>query len=174
MFDLEREIEQWCRTIIDCGCARETDLNELKDHLHCLVEEHRKQGHSEQDAFVEAIKQMGDTRLITDEYARNRTLLQKIAAYDRKLQRSITHRFSGKQLIWFSLGYSVLWSLAMLLLAALGGAEYREQGVTWMTWTMMIWFIPIIIVAADPRVRRAECAFFKRLFHANETGSSQS
>ena len=107
MFDLEREIDQWCRTIIDCGCARETDLNELKDHLYCLVEEHRRQGHTEQDAFVEAITQMGDTRLITDEYARNRTLLQKIAAYDLKVQRSITGRFSGKQLIWFLLGFSM-------------------------------------------------------------------
>ena len=166
MFDLEREIEQWCRTIIDCGCARETDLNELKDHLHCLVEEHRKQGHAEQDAFVEAIKQMGDTRLITDEYARNRTVLQKIAAFDRKVQRSITGRFSGKQLIWFLLGFSVFCALLMLLLATyVGLAVY---------WIMLIWFIPFIITVADPRVRRAERVFLKRLFHANEAGSRLS
>ncbi len=166
MFDLEREIEQWCRTIIDCGCARETDLIELKDHLYCLVEEHRKQGHKEQDAFVEAIKQMGDTRLITDEYARNRTLLQKIAAYDRKVQRSITGRFSAKQLIWFLLGFSMFCALLMLLLAA-----YVELAVFWI---MLIWFIPFIITVADPRVRRAERVFLKRLFHANETGSPLS
>jgi hypothetical protein len=166
MFDLEREIEQWCRTIIDCGCARETDLNELKDHLHCLVEEHREQGHTEQDAFVEAIKQMGDTRLITDEYARNRTLLQKIAAYDRKVQRSITRRFSAKQLIWFLLGFSMFCALLMLLLAAYGGLA--------VFWIMLIWFIPFIITVADPRVRRAERVFLKRLFHANETGSPLS
>ena len=173
MFDLEREIEQWCRTIIDCGCARETDLNELKDHLYCLVEEHRKQGHTEQDAFVEAIKQMGDTRLITDEYARNRTLLQKIAAYDRKVQRSITGRFgsitgrfSGKQLIWFLLGFSMFCALLMLLLAAHVGLA--------VFWIMLIWFIPFIITVADPRVRRAERVFLKRLFHVNETGSPLS
>jgi len=121
---------------------------------------------------VEAIKQMGDSQLITDEYARNRTLLQKIAAYDRNLQRSITRRFSGKQLIWFSLGYSAFWGLLMILLAAFGGPAYREQAVTWMLATMMIWFIPIIIAAADPRVRRAECAFFKRLFHASGSPAS--
>ncbi len=173
MFDLEREIEQWCRTIIDCGCARETDLNELKDHLYCLVEEHRKQGQPEQDAFVDAIKQMGDTRLITDEYARNRTLLQKIAAYDRKLERSITGRFrsitgrfSGKQLIGFLLGYSVFCALLMLLLAVYVGLA--------VIWIMLIWFIPFIITVADPRVRRAERIFLKRLFHANETGSPLS
>ena len=166
MFDLEREIDQWCRTIIDCGCARETDLNELKDHLYCLVEEHRKQGHTEQDAFVEAIKQMGDTRLITDEYARNRTLLQKIAAYDRKVQRFLTGRFSGKQLIWFLLGFSMFCALLMLLLAAYVGLA--------VLWIMLILFIPIIIAVADPRVRRAERVFLKRLFHANETGSPLS
>ncbi len=166
MFDLEREIEHWCRTIIDCGCARETDLNELKDHLHCLVEEHRKRGHTEQDAFVEAIKQMGDTRLITDEYARNRTLLQTIAAYDRKVQRSITGRFSGKQLIWFLLGFSMFCALLMLLLAAYVGLAGF--------WIMLIWFIPFIITVADPRVRRAERVFLKRLFHVNETGSPLS
>ncbi len=166
MFDLEREIEQWCRTIIDCGCAREADLNELKDHLYCLVEEHRKQGHTEQDAFVEAIKQMGDTRLITDEYARNRTLLQKIAAYDRKVQRSIMNRFSVKQLIWFLLGYSMFCALLMLMLAVYVGLA--------VFWIMLIWCIPFIITVADPRVRRAERDFIKRLFHVNETGSPLS
>jgi len=143
----------------------------LKDHLYCLVEEHRKQGNTDQDAFVEAIKQMGDSRLITGEYARNRTLLQKIAAYDRKVQRSITGRFSVKQLIWFSLSYSVFCALVMLLLAVYGGSEY---GVAIVIWTGMFWFIPIIFAVLDPRVRRAECAFLKRLFHTNQTGSPLS
>ena len=168
MFDLDGEIDGWCREIIDCGCAREADLDELKDHLCCLVEEQIKQGESEQNGFVIAIKQMGDSHLITAEYARNRTLLQRIAAYDRRLQRSVTDRFSGKQLVWFSLGYSLFCVVLMVLSAVYGDSENREQNMFRIS---LAWFIPFIFVVSLPEYRRAECAYFRQLFRAIKLNS---
>ncbi len=161
MFDLNHEIDQWCRSILDTGCSRRGDLDELTDHLHCLVEEKVATGQTEQQAFVSAIRQMGDSELITAGYAGNRTLLQKMAAYDRNLQRRITQRFSATQLFWFMIVYSLLCAAAMIVLPQM--FESLESD-TVMNWLLVIWFIPFVIVASLPETRRAECDLFRRLF----------
>lgn len=163
MFDLNQEIDRWCRDIIRHGCARTSELNELKDHLHCLVEAHQAEGLTGQAAFVEAIRQMGDSDLITAEYAKNAPLLQRIVAYDQALQRSLLARFTGRQLMMFTLVYSLVCAAAMIV-----GAWWFDAGDQLVNWMLAIWLVPFLLVASNPDLRRAECAFFKRLI--NRTG----
>jgi type IV secretory pathway TrbD component len=149
MFDLNKEVDAWCRDIIDCGCARTSVLNELRDHLYCLVEEQMNQGLTDRAAFVVAIKQMGDSDLISAEYARNASIMQKILAYDRKVQRSITSRFSGQQLIAFMLIYSL--ACAVVIVA---GASWFNAGRELINWMLAIWLIPVLLVASNPEMRK--------------------
>jgi len=158
MFDLNKEIDQWCREIIQHGCARTTERNELKDHLFCLVEEHQARGLTDQAAFVASIRQMGDSDLITAEYAKNASLMHKILAYDRNLQRSLLARFSGKQLIVFSLIYSLVCAGLMI-----SGAWWFDAGDQLVNWMLAIWLVPFLLVASNPELRKAECAFLKQL-----------
>lgn len=165
MFDLNREIDQWCRSVLDAGCSRRQDLDELIDHLHCMVEERTAAGISEQAAFVDAIKQMGDSELITAGYAGNRNLLQKMAAYDRNLQQRISQRFSARQLTVFMIAYSLLCAAAMIFLPE---RLTTLDADTVFNWILVIWFIPFVTVASLPEVRRAECALFRRWFGRKE------
>ena len=159
MFDLNNEINNWCRDVVDCGCGVGSNVDELKDHLYCLVEEKVTLGRSEQEAFTLAIQQMGERKLIAAEYFNNQTPLQKIAGYDRKIQKSISRRFSVRQLIWFTLAYSIAIAIFTLVAAAIYGGNSELISLL-----MLVWFVPLIFVASSPEVRKAECAFFKKVY----------
>lgn len=161
MFELDREVDQWCQDILNANCARQANLDELKDHLHCLIEEQVKQGQSEQEAFVSAIKHMGDSQLIKTEYSKNQTLLQKISAHDRRLQEKITNRFSAKQLSVFMIVYSLICAGLMLMASSFYPEHYRMLNNV----ILVVWFIPFVVVASVPSVRKAECAMFKNLIN---------
>ena len=159
MFKLDKEINNWCRDIIYYNCAGAESLDELKDHLWCLVEAEQAKGVDEATAFSRAIKQMGDSDLISGEYAKNATLMRKIVAFDRKLPRMIERRFSGKQIIFMNLSFAVF--CAAIILAGTALYPDHQQAIT--NWTLVLWFIPTAIFAASPAAREAECAWFRKL-----------
>ena len=159
MFKLDKEIDLWCKDIIYYNCAGKESLDELKDHLWCLVEAEQGKGADDRTAFSRAIKQMGDSDLISSEYAKNTSMIRKIVAFDRKLPRLIDRHFSAKQIVVFNLLFSIFIA-AMILLGSTLFPEHREAITTWM---IALWFIPAVATAASPSAREAECAWFRRL-----------
>ncbi len=144
MFNLEHAIDDWCRSVVHTGCAPNATLDELKDHLHCLVEERQAQGMDAQTAFIEAIKQMGDHQMISDEYAKNQTLLQKMLAYEYKLTRKVEKRFSKTQLAAFI----ILWSLFCAGLMMATSRWFPDIPVNTDLWIIVLWSIPYFVAAA--------------------------
>lgn len=161
MFKLDNEIEAWCRTIIANKCAPGGVLDELKDHMYCLVEEFTQQGKSEEEAFLAAIKQMGDSKLITEEYSKNKNLLQKIAVYENKMQRYLGNRFTARQLGVFQIAWALCCAGLMMLVSAISSNEgLKDSAINWM---LLVWFIPFVLAAAAPQTSKCEY-FFKRMF----------
>ena len=159
MFDLDLEIDRWCRDIIERNCAGHEHLEELKDHLHCLVDDQRARGMSEQAAFRAALDQMGDSALIASAYRSNTTLLRKMAAFDRGISRRLARRYSPRQLTWALVGWSVF--CAVLIVAA--AAIAPDAGMTFSGWLIALWLIPFSAIAATPSVRAMECRWFRRI-----------
>lgn len=159
MFDLNREIDGWCREIIEQNCAGREHLEELKDHLHCLVEAQRARGVSEQASFRAALEQMGDSALIADAYRSNTTLLQKMAAFDRRISLRLEKRYSAQQLSRALLGWSVLCAVLMIAAAALA----PDTGLALSGWLIALWLIPFSAIAATPSIRAMECRWFRRI-----------
>lgn len=158
MFDLNDEIDRWCKAVVLENCAGRDKLEELKDHLHCLVEEHQAEGLDERAAFARALKQMGDFEHVSAAYAGNTNLLQKMAAFDRRLTRRIGRRFSDKQIAAMLLGVSMLFAASII------AANYfwpQQDNLTF--YIIALWFIPFAVLSSVPGVRDMEMRFLRRM-----------
>ena len=76
MFDLDKEIDAWCRSVRSNRWKQASSNAELKDHLHCEVERLSKEGVSEQQAFLAATERMGNAEDLRLEFSKNRNLLR--------------------------------------------------------------------------------------------------
>ena len=77
MFDLNREIAQWRSAISRTGSFLPDELDELESHLLDACESLVRNGVVQQDAFIEAIKQMGDPMEIGSEFDKVRAVSSK-------------------------------------------------------------------------------------------------
>lgn len=70
MFDLDREVKQWCREQWGFfGLSTRRSL-ELEDHLQCEVETLRLQGFDVQEALKQAKQKIGNARLLRKEFSK--------------------------------------------------------------------------------------------------------
>lgn len=79
MFNLDREIDAWCRSIRLKGGKRASSTAELKDHLHCEVGRLSEEGLSEEQAFLAATERMGNVEELRLEYSKNRNLVSTLS-----------------------------------------------------------------------------------------------
>ncbi len=75
MFDLDKEIDAWCRSVRSNGWKRASSNAEFKDHLYCEVERLSEEGLSEKQAFLAATERMGNVEDLSLEYSKNRNLV---------------------------------------------------------------------------------------------------
>jgi hypothetical protein len=88
MFDLNNEVDRWCRSVLSDQVRSPAMIDELKDHLHSVVETLVEEGMSEQQAFRTAIERMGDCEVLKHEYMKNRTsLLDRLLRTEGRLSR---------------------------------------------------------------------------------------
>jgi hypothetical protein len=71
MFQLETEVRRWCKRAIPVYWLRSSCLAELEDHLLCIVEELKREGTSEEQAFFIATERLGNARILKDEFRKN-------------------------------------------------------------------------------------------------------
>jgi hypothetical protein len=74
MFDLDREIDSWCRAIRLKAGKRASSIAELKDHLYCEVERLSDEDLSAEQAFLAATERIGNLEELRLEYSKNRNL----------------------------------------------------------------------------------------------------
>jgi hypothetical protein len=75
MFDLDKEIDAWCRSVRSSGWKQASSNAELRDHLYCEVERLSEEGLSEKQAFLAATERMGNVEDLRLEYSKNRNLV---------------------------------------------------------------------------------------------------
>jgi hypothetical protein len=75
MFDRSKAIAEWRARLASSGAMFEADIDELESHLHDAIEGLEKTGVTGEEAFRAATEQLGDTRLLADEFAKINPLL---------------------------------------------------------------------------------------------------
>lgn len=75
MMDLDNKIHNWCRSIHTFGRNRTARVEELKDHLYCVIEHLCEEGLTEKQAFMTATEQMGSIAALKDEHTKNKNLI---------------------------------------------------------------------------------------------------
>jgi hypothetical protein len=81
MFDLDKEIHAWCRSIHSNGWKRASSNAELMDHLYCEVERLSEEGLSEKQAFLAATERLGNVEDLRIEHSKNRNLLSTFSEF---------------------------------------------------------------------------------------------
>ncbi len=75
MFDLDKEIDAWCRSVRSNGWKQASSNAELRDHLYCEIGRLSEEGLSEKQAFLAATERMGNVEDLRLEYSKNRNLV---------------------------------------------------------------------------------------------------
>jgi hypothetical protein len=121
MFDLDKAIRQWCEIALSADSIHSRNIDELMDHLHCEVESIMETGKqssspiSDKEAFAIAIKRVGESNVIADEYGKNRTLLQKLCALEYgRVGDQVSDQPLNKQLSHMKISNAILWATALL------------------------------------------------------------
>ena len=81
MFDLDKEIHAWCRSIHSNGWKRASSNAELMDHLYCEIERLSEEGLSEKQAFLAATERLGNVEDLRTEHSKNRNLLSTFSDF---------------------------------------------------------------------------------------------
>tara|TARA_B100000767_G_C19355614_1_gene365648 strand:- start:29 stop:553 length:525 start_codon:yes stop_codon:yes gene_type:complete len=111
-FDLDNAIKQWCSWVLSLDSIHNKNIEELSDHLYCLIEGFIKQGETEQSAFALAVDKMGDVDSLAAEYQKNRTWLNKLCAFEYgTVGEHAAKKPANKKLV---INQSILWAAAML------------------------------------------------------------
>ncbi len=137
MRELDRKIDAWCRSVHPEGRRHEAKIEELKDHIHCVVEGLIKEGMSSKEAFLQATQQTGDVQELKNEHAKNNTLIDRLEKWSNQM--------TPKKLALTQIVLALVAAGVMLAADAIvAGAEY-EQTITYTI--LAIWFVPFMYLA---------------------------
>jgi hypothetical protein len=70
MFDLRSAVENWRRELLQGEAIAIADINEMETHLHEEIESLAGHGLSEEEAFLVAVRRLGDAGDLTCEFAK--------------------------------------------------------------------------------------------------------
>ncbi|MEM8984732.1 MAG: permease prefix domain 1-containing protein, partial [Pseudomonadota bacterium] len=89
MFNLNHAIDAYAREVAGY-CAASVNVAELKDHLHCLVEQYHDKGLDEESAFAAAVSQMGKQSELRAAYEADLSWPRRLLRWDQRLQQRLT------------------------------------------------------------------------------------
>jgi hypothetical protein len=116
--------------VLSNDSIKNKNIDELKDHLYCEVENFIKQGQAPQQAFKTAIAKMGEVDMLAGEYQKNRTFLNKLCAFEY----GTVAEHSGKPMNQrkMVMQQSILWAAAMIATALVVSDSKEAMSVVFM------------------------------------------
>lgn len=126
-FDLDAAVQQWCELVLSNDSIKNKNIDELKDHLYCVIESLTNQGETNHQAFKQAIAKMGEVELLSDEYGKNRTFLNKLCAFEYGTVADKANQPSNVKLLIIQ--QSILWATAMIATSILLADKQQAMSV---------------------------------------------
>lgn len=148
MFNLDREIQAWCRSIYPNWWEGSARVAELADHLYCEVERLQAEGLTAEEAFAHATKRMGDVNTLIVEHAKNRSFVlascDNFVRYLDEWRRSMSPKKASMLIIVVSLICAGAIILSTYLMV---DTQFEEYTQTVMFLLIALWFIPYSLLS---------------------------
>ena len=149
MFNLDQAIQEWCIAIDKRLSTDNNRMDELKDHLYCIIEHYQTQGLSEQQAFNKAQDSFGDQETLSQEYAKNKNWKEALCSI---LNQKIGHEDIGevsmenmkKKLSAAMISNSIIWAAAMIGSAIIIDDKDAQQNISMML--IVLWFCSYMMI----------------------------
>jgi hypothetical protein len=77
MFNLDEQITEWRRQMLDAGIKTPVPLDELESHLREDVEQQMRSGLNTQQAFETAVQAIGRASVLKREFKKNKRIFMK-------------------------------------------------------------------------------------------------
>lgn len=154
MFNLEQAIDAWCTTVVQHKLWDADKLDELKDHLYCVIEHEISKGSNEQQAFKKATTDMGYEVSQTNDAASRATVLQGICRLLNKLENHPNHDAP------VMIAHSLIWAAMMLAIALVVDDKQANQSILLIL--LSGWFASFTALNGTKRSTKEEWACLKR------------
>lgn len=126
MFDLDREIDSWCRQVLGARCVNTAGMDELVDHVYCEVERARSEGMDDAAAFAAATSRLGEPEELAREYRKNYGPVARLFQKLLRLEYQPEYRLHYRLFI----GHSVIWALAIIAAALIANSQDLQQATS--------------------------------------------
>jgi len=121
MFNLDLAVHQWCARVLHNHSIKSNKIDELKDHLYCAIEAGQTNGLSEEQAFNQAIEQIGNDETLKESFDMNLSITEKMCAFEYGKISDFSTPLEGEKLMKIYqrliLSNSILWAAAILVTA---------------------------------------------------------
>lgn len=149
MFNLDQAIEQWCESLDKRLTTDNNRIDELKDHLYCIVEHYQAQGLNEEQAFNKAQESFGDQAALSQEYAKNKSWKEALCAIlnqriDNEEVGEVTMENMRKKLTKAMISNSIIWAAAMIGSAIIVDDKSTQQSLSMML--IVLWFCSYTVI----------------------------
>jgi hypothetical protein len=164
MPQLDRRIEEWAQDLIAIGSLGEAGIDELTDHLYCLVISSLEAGLSEEDAFAAAVQKIGSQADLLGEFAKNRDLLSNLCAETEGASQTLFGQWSDsmhkRTLTLLSAGYLLVLAIAMVAAVRLWGGT--DDFITYAFIIYAVWMVPGVLFGSRTESGKYELACLRR------------
>jgi len=161
MFSLEKAVQQWCELVLSNDSIKSRNIDELKDHLYCEVENFQQQGIEDSEAFKLAIKKMGEIDLLSGEFEKNRTFLQKLCAFEYGTVADHENKTLGVRSMMIQ--QSILWAAAIIATTLI--LDDKQQAMS-VVFTVLLPLSVVNIISLRTRSAAKEYQCIKRKLKA--------
>lgn len=111
MFDLNNAVENWCNKVVSHNIWDADKIDELKDHLYCIIEQDVNSGTNEQLAFEKATSELGYPEAEMKASSGRAKIIQRVCRVLNKIEGNSS---SDSPLV---LGHAIIWASVMLAMA---------------------------------------------------------
>ncbi|CCQ09213.1 hypothetical protein PALB_500 [Pseudoalteromonas luteoviolacea B = ATCC 29581] len=159
MFDLEKAVDTWCNHVITKKLWDGDKIDELKDHLYCVIEQEVAYGSSEQQAFDKATTDMGYQDSLVNDPASKAKVLQSIC---RLLNKIEPHPSQDAPVL---IAHSLIWAAMMIAMALVVDDKQTNQSILFIL--LLGWFASFAALNRTKRSAKDEWRCLKQWFTKN-------
>lgn len=155
-FELDKEVDRWCRSVLKEVAGNEDAIAELKDHLYCEIDALRILGMPDQQAFIRATERMGSVEELMAEYSKNTGVV-------RRILMAFANKFSHQA--WVTAIYTFLYLILFAIMTTsisriLEGTDYFSAIGPLL---YVLWVSPLLVFASSCQAVKSEWACIKRM-----------
>jgi hypothetical protein len=149
MFNLEQSITNWRKQMLAAGIKTPVPLEELEIHLREEIEQQMKSGLNEQEAFISAVKKIGQAVTLKTEFSK----IGKTKGYNMINHNRIYSATLAIFALFAVIGCSLTLFLAGLSKAGPIGLQVPDWSLRWLAAINFAYAVAIIVTVFIRRYR---------------------